>query len=105
MVYLLHFERPYQARTGHQKKQALHYLGYTNNLDSRIADHRAGLGARLLEVITADGIGFTVARTWEAGDRKLERRLKNRKRAACLCPCCDPERAKRNGAKHGGSTR
>ena len=81
-----------------QKKQAAHYLGYTNNLDSRIANHKAGLGARLLEVITADGIGFVVARTW-TGDRKLERRLKNRKKAACLCPCCDPQRAARNGDK------
>ena len=42
-------------------------------------------GARLLEVITAAGIRFTLARTWP-GTRNLERRPKNRGGHARLCP-------------------
>ena len=97
-VYLLHFERPYQAKTGKQKKTAGHYLGYTNNLRERMAEHASGGGARLMTIIALDGIGFTVARTWP-GDRKTERRLKNRHNHRALCPCCDPERAARNATK------
>ena len=78
-VYLLHFE--------HRHHHAGHYLGSTDNLQRRLAQHRAGRGARLIEVITAAGIGFELARTWE-GDRTLERRLKRRKEGPRLCPIC-----------------
>ena len=87
-VYLLHFERPYQAKTGKQQKQAAHYIGWTTDLTGRIQEHRSG-GARLMSVIALDGIGFSVARTW-TGDKKFERRLKNRHNHAPLCPCCNP---------------
>ena len=79
-VYLLHFTRPY--------KHARHYMGSTNDLIARIAEHRAGRGARLVEVIMQAGIDFVVARTWE-GDRNTERRLKNRKGSPRLCPICN----------------
>lgn len=79
LVYLLHFNRPY--------KHARHYLGSTNNLNARLERHRAGNGARLIEVITQAGIGFTLARTWEGG-RTLERRLKNWHNSPKLCPIC-----------------
>jgi predicted GIY-YIG superfamily endonuclease len=75
-VYLLHFDRPYR-----------HYLGFASDLEARIAIHRAGRGARLIQVITAAGIGFVIARTWSGG-RDLERRLKNRKNSPRLCPIC-----------------
>jgi predicted GIY-YIG superfamily endonuclease len=39
-VYLIHFERPF--------RHSAHYLGYTNTLIARIAQHRAGQGARLM---------------------------------------------------------
>jgi predicted GIY-YIG superfamily endonuclease len=78
-VYLLHFDRPY--------RHAAHYLGIASDLEARIAAHRAGRGARLIEVITAAGIGFVIARTWNGG-RDLERRLKNRKNSPQLCPIC-----------------
>jgi predicted GIY-YIG superfamily endonuclease len=83
-IYLLHFDRPY--------RHARHYIGYTDDLDSRIATHRAGNGARLIAVISAAGIGFTVARTW-TGDRNFERRLKRRKDAPRLCPICREQSA------------
>ena len=38
LIYLLHFDRSY--------RHARHYLGYTENLDARLAAHRAGAAAR-----------------------------------------------------------
>ena len=83
MIYLLHFKEPY--------KHAKHYLGMVSGggdeLIKRIERHKAGRGARLIEVITAAGISFEVARIWE-GDRKEERRLKRMKMMPRLCPIC-----------------
>jgi predicted GIY-YIG superfamily endonuclease len=78
-VYLLHFDAPY--------KHARHYTGWTSDLDARLAEHQAGHGARLLAVVRAAGIGWTLARTWE-GDRKRERKLKNQGGAGRHCPMC-----------------
>jgi predicted GIY-YIG superfamily endonuclease len=78
-VYLLHFDSPYQ--------HARHYLGSTTHLPRRLAEHANGRGARLLEVITAAGIRFQLARTW-TGDKALERQLKRRHNAPRLCPLC-----------------
>lgn len=87
-VYLLHFDRPY--------RHARHYLGYTQkDVDGRVELHRAGKGARLMEVIVEAGIDFTCVRIWYGG-RRLERRLKNRKHADRLCPIC-------RGKTEGGS--
>jgi predicted GIY-YIG superfamily endonuclease len=80
MVYLIHFDTPY--------KHARHYLGYTNNLDRRLEEHRRGQGARLMEVIHNAGITWRLARTWEGG-RDLERKLKSQHNSpANLCPIC-----------------
>ncbi len=100
IVYLLHFDKPYQAKTGARKKTAAHYIGWTNNLRDRVNEHARGGGARLMEIIALDGIGFTVARTW-TGDRKTERHLKNRHNHRVLCPCCDAQRSARNAATLG----
>ncbi len=67
-VYLLHFDVPY--------KHARHYLGFTDNLENRLAEHRKGNGARLLQVTNGAGITFVLARVW-SGDRNFERILKN----------------------------
>ncbi len=89
IVYLLHFTSPY--------KHARHYVGFTTDLAARLADHFNGRGARLLEVIVAAGIGAQLARTW-AGNRKLERQIKNRKATPRLCPICNPQTALNNVA-------
>lgn len=86
MVYLIHFERPIS-----DKHTTQHYLGYAKSLKSRIAEHKAGVGARLCQVALERGIGFEVVRTWEGG-RDLERKLKNRKNAPCLCPVCSAKK-------------
>jgi predicted GIY-YIG superfamily endonuclease len=80
MVYLLHFDQPY--------KHARHYIGYTDDLNARLERHRAGTGARLLEVIAGAKIGFQLAATWE-GDRHLERRL-HKRGGSRICPICNP---------------
>jgi predicted GIY-YIG superfamily endonuclease len=87
-VYLIHFNRAY--------KHAKHYLGFTENLDKRLTDHLAGMGARLMEVVTEARIEWKVSRTW-SGDRKVERRLKNWHNAALLCPLCSGKQALSRG--------
>jgi predicted GIY-YIG superfamily endonuclease len=99
-IYLLHFARPY--------RHARHYLGFAEDLEQRLAQHRAGRGARLVQVVLGAGIGFEVARTWE-GDRRLERRLKNQRNApARLCPICrgePPDRQARTNTRRDADRR
>ena len=84
-VYLIHFDRPISPNHTCQ-----HYLGFAHDLEQRIAQHRAGTGSRLCEVAKERGIGFDVVAVW-SGDRTLERKLKNRKNAPCLCYKCNPK--------------
>ena len=58
-VYFLHFTE--------RDRHAEHYLGSTNDLPKRLAEHDRGRGARLLAVIKAAGITWIRARTWEGG--------------------------------------
>ena len=80
IVYLLHLERSY--------RHARHYIGFTQNLEQRLAAHRAGRGSPLIAAAIADGIQFELAAIWE-GDRYDERRLHRQKNTrARLCPMC-----------------
>src|SRR3954447_11683941 len=79
-VYLIHFDTPL--------KHARHYMGYAADIDKRLDAHRAGQGARLLEVLKEQGITWQLARTWKDATRTDERRLKNRKEGPRLCPIC-----------------
>jgi hypothetical protein len=84
VIYLLHFERSF--------KHARHYLGWTEDLDRRLAQHRAGRGSPLIAAATADGITFELAATWP-GDRTEERRLHRYKNSpGRLCPICRADR-------------
>ena len=78
-VYLLHFERSYH--------HAKHYMGYSADPPGRLLEHKAGRGARLLEVINAAGIDYHLVRSWP-GDRSVERRLKRQHNGRRLCPIC-----------------
>ncbi|MBV9197582.1 MAG: hypothetical protein JO168_25900 [Solirubrobacterales bacterium] len=86
VIYLLHFERSF--------KHARHYLGWTEDLDRRLAQHRAGRGSPpLVAAAIADGITFELAATWP-GDRTKERPLHRYKNSpGRLCPICRVERA------------
>jgi predicted GIY-YIG superfamily endonuclease len=81
-VYLIHF--------AHKYKHAGHYLGSTKNLEARLAQHRSGQGARLMEVVTQAGISWQVARIWQGG-RNKERQLKRWRNGGRLCPICKAE--------------
>ena len=81
VVYLLHFTEPY--------RHARHYTGWTEDLLDRLDHHARGYGARLMNVITAAGIGFILARTCE-GTRAVERAVKNQGGAVRYCPLCTP---------------
>jgi hypothetical protein len=82
VVYLIHFERPYE--------HARHYCGWVHSrtfLEPRLGAPRDGAGARLMAVITAAGIGWEVVRTWHAS-RDFERRLKRQGGLSRHCPTC-----------------
>lgn len=81
-VYLLHFDRPY--------KHAQHYLGWAADLDTRLAAHRAGNGARLITVIAAAGISWQLARTWPGATEGHEKALEDLNSRKRLCPVCTP---------------
>ena len=86
-VYLLHFDTRY--------KHAGHYLGQTPDLHLRLAEHRAGKksAARLVQVIIAAGITWTLARVWECETwddaQKMEKRFKRWQHNGRLCPICN----------------
>ena len=83
-VYLLHFDRRYE--------HAGHYLGWAADLDSRLAAHRAGAGARLTSVVKGAGIDWSLAAATWSGDRALERRIKRNGGLARCCPICGGRR-------------
>jgi hypothetical protein len=79
-IYLLHLQRSY--------RHARHYIGFTQNLEQRLAEHRAGRGSPLIAAAAADGIQFELAAVWP-GDRNRERQLHNYKNTPRrLCPLC-----------------
>lgn len=85
VCYLLHFMSRYQ--------HAGHYIGSAVMMEERVREHASGsCDVNLLNVIKAAGIKFVVARTWP-GDRKFERKLKNRGSAVRLCPLCSGEKS------------
>jgi hypothetical protein len=65
-----------------------HYLGYTENLEARLAAHRAGNGSPLAAAAVRDGIGFQLAATWPGGrtEERVPHRYRNSPRR--LCPIC-----------------
>lgn len=88
-VYLLHFSKAY--------KHAKHYLGYADDIDKRIAEHRTGQGARLTQVARAHGIDLLLARIWAHATRDDERQIKgtrtdggrhHRGGLGRVCPIC-----------------
>jgi len=88
VVYLLHFDKKY--------KHAGHYLGWTNNLQKRLQQHKDGTRERcvLTHVLKLNGIGWKCVRTWE-GTRARELTIKSYKNNRRLCPVCDANAAQR----------
>ncbi len=86
LIYLAHFDRPIGDPTN-PRGFALHYTGWTLNLPIRLGEHAAGRGARLMQVVAEQGIGWQVTRLW-IGSRSRERSLKRQGGAARRCPLC-----------------
>jgi predicted GIY-YIG superfamily endonuclease len=80
-IYLLHIQPAY--------RHAQHYLGIADDLEARLALHRAGQSARLTQVVVEAGRKLVLVRTWD-GERTDERRLKNQPNSPRLCPVCNP---------------
>jgi predicted GIY-YIG superfamily endonuclease len=80
LVYLVHFERPYH--------HARHYVGFTDDVERRMEEHRAGAGARLLAALVRAGVAFTVVFTWPGASRAFERKIHSYKKSWVLCPTC-----------------
>lgn len=74
MIYILKFSIP----LGNERHQAQFYLGYAEDVDSRVEEHRKGQGATITRRAVERGAELEVVMVIE-GDRKLERKLKNRK--------------------------
>jgi predicted GIY-YIG superfamily endonuclease len=83
-VYLLHFERPYKGKMRH-------YLGWTSDLERRLANHRQGTACATTKLAFDRGIGFVLACSWP-GTVRLERRIKRRGVVNC-CVICSPNSA------------
>lgn len=86
VVYLLHFIDPATGQSA-RYQHAGHYRGTTDDLPKRLQAHRAGTGARLMQVIKEAGLSFVLARTWPGG-RDRERQLKREGGASRMCPEC-----------------
>ena len=86
-VYLLHFDEPI-GDLGNPHGQAQHYIGWADDVGARLAEHAKGNGAAIMRAVEENGIGWRCVRTWQGGDRRLERRIKNRHEGPRLCPVC-----------------
>ena len=86
VVYLLHFDR---FIPGGRNR---HYIGISNDLDRRIAQHKAGNSGPIFAIARDWGIQFEVVRTWKFEDvqeaHDMERWLKEMRNAPKYCPCC-----------------
>jgi hypothetical protein len=85
VIYLIHFDRPI-GDPANPRGFASHYTGWTLDLPARLVDHAAGRGARLMQVVGDQQIGWQLARIW-TGTRTRERSLKQRG-ATRRCPVC-----------------
>lgn len=85
VIYLIHFDRPI-GDPHNPRGFASHYTGWTLDLPARLVDHAQGRGARLLQVVGEQQIGWQLARIW-TGTRTRERSLKQRG-ATRRCPVC-----------------
>jgi predicted GIY-YIG superfamily endonuclease len=85
IIYPIHFDRPI-GDLRNPRGFASHYTGWTLDLPSRLVLHAQGRGARLMQVVGEQGIGWQLARIW-TGTRTRERSLKQRG-ATRRCPVC-----------------
>ncbi len=81
VCYLIHFDKP----VGGSKAQ--HYLGFSTDLQRRVASHRASTTSGLTGRANRAGIPWRVVRVWRDADLDSEKALK-RLGGVNLCPIC-----------------
>ena len=86
IIYLLHLDGPLH--------HARHYLGWTRDLEARLAEHTSGNGSPLVRAAIAAGATIRLAATIE-GTRDDERAIKRCKDAPSRCPICQPTETER----------
>lgn len=84
-LYVLHFDKPY--------KHARHYTGIALDVEKRIHEHETGQGARLMQVLKENNIGFKCSVIGEfpgfSEAHAEEKRLKTKvKKPDAYCPIC-----------------
>jgi len=84
-VYLFHFNAP-MGNLANPRAQAQHYLGFTDDLDTRIAKHLVGRGAKIVAAALAKGLIFELYH-WPAC-LATEKLIKRTKKTALYCPAC-----------------
>lgn len=84
-VYLFHFNAPL-GNLANPRAQARHYLGFSDDLDSRIKKQLAGKGAKLVAAALAKGLVFELYH-WPA-TLATEKLIKARKQTSIYCPAC-----------------
>ena len=104
-IYLLCFDR--EVGSG-----AKHYLGWSSDVNKRLAAHTDGRGSKLMKLVRSLGVGWSHVRTWRGKTRHDEARMKRNGSLAQHCPrCCDEYRKRRNAlqkrrrALHGRADR
>ncbi len=75
MVYMLELS----GFVGSEKHKAKYYIGYTDNVRNRLQEHVSGEGSKMIRHALMNlGMKVRLVGVIE-GDRKYERKLKNRK--------------------------
>lgn len=79
MIYILRFRQPLGNPTN-RRAMATYYVGWCKDgqLDRRIKEHRAGLGAAICRAANNRGIDYDVVVSFP-GTRETERQIKRRK--------------------------
>src|SRR4051794_33395898 len=84
-VYLFHFNAPL-GNLSNPRAQAQHYIGFAEDLDSRIKKQLAGKGAKLVAAALSRGLVFELYH-WPAC-LATEKLIKRAKHTSRYCPAC-----------------
>jgi len=88
-IYLYHFER--------KLYHAGHYLGSSDDLTRRSAEHDTVGGSKLMQARARAGIKAKIVRTWEETPRYHEVELHRQKNNSDFCPVCSGRKAFKRG--------
>lgn len=79
-VYVLHIEPAY--------KHAVHYTGFSWDIEKRVLEHLSGKGAILPKAAIRAGCHLILVHVEVNADRKRERAIKNMGAGRSVCPIC-----------------